>query len=122
MYISISKGALLASLALCAWFGTLHPATSADLGPQPREPLIEPAPPPSQWQFSFTPYGWATSINDSGEVTGFVLLPGQPNVHAFRYEPGRYQLEMIGKGSFVVLGVVPQSLELKKRDAKLGIK
>lgn len=44
------------------------------------------------------------------------------NVHAFRYEPGRYKLELIGKGSFVVLGVVPQSLELKKRDAKLGMK
>lgn len=44
------------------------------------------------------------------------------NVHGFRYEPGRHKLELIGKGSFVVLGVVPQSVELKKRDAKLGIK
>lgn len=44
------------------------------------------------------------------------------NVHAFRYEPGRYKLELIGKGSFVVLGVVPQSVELKKRDVKLGAK
>jgi hypothetical protein len=44
------------------------------------------------------------------------------NVHAFRYEPGRHKLELIGKGSFVVLGVVPQSVELKKRDAKLGAK
>ena len=44
------------------------------------------------------------------------------NVHAFRYEPGRYKLELIGKGSFVVLGVVPQSAELKKRDVKLGVK
>lgn len=44
------------------------------------------------------------------------------NVHAFRYEPGRYKLELIGKGSFVILGVVPQSVELKKRDAKLGVK
>ncbi len=44
------------------------------------------------------------------------------NVHAFRYEPGRYKLELIGKGSFVVLGFVPQSVELKKRDAKLGMK
>jgi probable HAF family extracellular repeat protein len=35
-------------------------------------------------------YGWATSINDSGEVTGFVLLPGQPNVHAFRYLNGAF--------------------------------
>jgi hypothetical protein len=44
------------------------------------------------------------------------------NVHAFRYEPGRHKLELIGKGSFVVLGVVPQSVELKKRDVKLGTK
>ncbi len=44
------------------------------------------------------------------------------NVHAFRYAAGWHKLEMIGKGSFVVLGVVPQSAELKKRDAKLGVK
>lgn len=44
------------------------------------------------------------------------------NVHAFRYEPGRHKLELIGKGSFVVLGVVPQSAKLEKRDAKLGMK
>ncbi len=44
------------------------------------------------------------------------------NVHAFRYEPGRHKLELIGKGSFVVLGVVPQSVTLQKRDAKLGMK
>jgi len=42
------------------------------------------------------------------------------NLHAFRYEPGRHKLDFIGRGSFVVLGVVPQSVELKKRDA--GIK
>jgi len=44
------------------------------------------------------------------------------NVHAFRYEPGRYKLEMIGKGSFVVLGVVPQTVKLEKRDAGKGMK
>jgi len=33
-------------------------------------------------------YGWATSINDAGEVTGFVLLPGQADVRAFRYRHG----------------------------------
>jgi probable HAF family extracellular repeat protein len=35
-------------------------------------------------------HGWATSINDSGEVTGFVQLPDQPNVHAFRYLNGAF--------------------------------
>lgn len=44
------------------------------------------------------------------------------NVHAFRYEPGRHKLELIGKGSFVVLGVVPQSVELKKRDVGKGVR
>ena len=44
------------------------------------------------------------------------------NVHAFRYEPGRHKLELIGKGSFVVLGIVPQSVKLEKRDAGKGAK
>jgi hypothetical protein len=44
------------------------------------------------------------------------------NVHAFRYEAGRHKLELIGKGSFVVLGIVPQSVELKKRDAAKGVR
>jgi hypothetical protein len=44
------------------------------------------------------------------------------NVHAFRYEPGRHKLELIGKGSFVVLGVVPQSAKLDKRDAGKGVR
>ena len=41
------------------------------------------------------------------------------NVHAFRYEAGRHKLEVIGKGSVVVLGVVPASAKLEKRDAKV---
>ncbi len=44
------------------------------------------------------------------------------NVHAFRFEAGRQKLELIGKGSFVILGVVPQSAKLEKRDAKVGLK
>jgi hypothetical protein len=50
------------------------------------------------------------------------VVEGSPglNVHAFRYEAGRHKLELIGKGSFVVLGVVPQSVELKRRDVELG--
>lgn len=43
------------------------------------------------------------------------------NVHAFRYEPGRHKLELLGKGIFVVLGIVPQSARLEKRDAKVGM-
>ena len=58
---------LSTALALCGWFGTSVPATSADLGPRPQTQLVEPFAPPNQWQFSFTPYGWMTSIN--GNVT-----------------------------------------------------
>ena len=41
-------------------------------------------------------------------------------VHAFRYGAGRQRLELIGKGSFVILGIVPQSATLNKRDARHG--
>jgi hypothetical protein len=42
------------------------------------------------------------------------------DIHAFRFDAGRQKLELIGKGSFVILGVVPQSAELNKRDAHRG--
>jgi hypothetical protein len=35
------------------------------------------------------------------------------DVHAFRYEAGRHQLQFPGKGSFVILGIVPDTAELK---------
>ena len=35
------------------------------------------------------------------------------NLHAFRFDAGTQKLELIGKGSFVILGVVPQSVKLK---------
>jgi hypothetical protein len=47
-----------------------------------------------------------------------------PNVdiHAFRFDAGKQKLELIGKGSFVIFGVVPQSVKLEKRDAHGGVK
>ena len=42
------------------------------------------------------------------------------DVHAFRFDAGRQKLELIGKGSFVILGVVPQTVSLNKRDAHGG--
>jgi len=42
------------------------------------------------------------------------------NIHAFRFDAGEKKLELIGKGSFVVLGIVPQSAQLNKRDAHRG--
>jgi hypothetical protein len=41
----------------------MSPARSADLGPEYAAPAAQPA----GWEFSFTPYGWATSIN--GDIT-----------------------------------------------------
>ena len=34
-------------------------------------------------------YGWATAINAIGQITGFTLFPGNPNVDAFIYQNGR---------------------------------
>jgi hypothetical protein len=42
------------------------------------------------------------------------------NIHAFRYEAGRHKLTVMGKGSFVILGVVPQTAPMQPRDA--GVK
>ncbi len=36
------------------------------------------------------------------------------NLHAFRFEAGKQKLELIGHGSFVVLGIIPQSVKLEK--------
>ena len=42
------------------------------------------------------------------------------DIHAFRYDAGRQHLEFIGTGSFVILGVVPQSVQITRRDAHCG--
>jgi hypothetical protein len=44
------------------------PALSADLGIPSQPPAS-----PSQWQFSFTPYGWATSINGDATARGHTV-------------------------------------------------
>jgi hypothetical protein len=60
--VSFSKS-VVAGLAVAAFglLGARDPAQAADLGPTYAEPAT------NKWQFSFTPYGWATSIN--GDVT-----------------------------------------------------
>ena len=35
------------------------------------------------------------------------------NLHAFHFDAGRQKLELIGRGSFVILGVVPDSIKMK---------
>ncbi len=60
--------------------------------------------------------GVDTVIENAAAIQG---CPGV-GIHAFRYDAGRQKLELIGKGSFVILGVVPQSVKLEKRDAHRG--
>jgi hypothetical protein len=40
------------------------------------------------------------------------------NVYAMKFDKGRHKLDVHGKGSFVILGVIPQSAQVTKRDAK----
>jgi hypothetical protein len=55
-------------------------------------------------------------------IQNAATISGCPNIdiHAFRYDSGHQTLEFPMRGSFVILGVVPQSEELSKRDAHLG--
>lgn len=62
--------------------------------------------------------GVDTVLENAASIEG---CPGV-DVHAFRYDAGRQKLELIGQGSFVVLGVVPQSVTLDKRNANGGAK
>jgi hypothetical protein len=62
--------------------------------------------------------GIDTVIGNAATISG---CPGV-DIHAFRFDAGRQKLELIGKGSFVVLGVVPQSATLTPRDAHRGTK
>ncbi|MGH7411333.1 MAG: hypothetical protein ACREJ6_09810, partial [Candidatus Methylomirabilis sp.] len=61
------------TLAVCGLLAGISSAASADLGLEPREQLAEPAALPSQWQFSFTPYGWLPWISGNMVVKGRTL-------------------------------------------------
>jgi hypothetical protein len=66
MFHSHARFIAAIAAALGGLFAATDAATSADLGAQPR--LAEPTTPASsQWQFSFTPYGWMLNVN--GNVT-----------------------------------------------------
>src|SRR5215469_2895048 len=51
-----NRGFETAIAAALTLFVTTAPGLGADLGPEPRYELPQPAPPLNQWQFSFTPY------------------------------------------------------------------
>ena len=60
--VSFSRSIVVGlALAVCGIFGARDPALGADLGPTYAEPTT------NKWQFSLTPYGWATSMN--GDIT-----------------------------------------------------
>jgi len=55
-------------------------------------------------------------LEDVADIGDAKLKLPKVNVHAFKYEAGRNTLEMIGKGSYVILGVVPADAELGSLD------
>jgi hypothetical protein len=68
--VSFSKSVVAGlALAVCGILGARDPALGADLGPT----YAEPAPPLSQWQFSFTPYAWLPWISGDVVVKGRTL-------------------------------------------------
>lgn len=58
--------------------------------------------------------GFAPRIRNAAIISG---LPGV-NVHAFEYDKGEHEIEMIGTGSYVILGAVPEYIKVVCRDAK----
>ncbi len=61
-------------------------------------------------------HGWVEPV-----LFNAVVIEGCPNlnVHAVRFSQGWHRLDVPGKGSFVVLGFVPQTVKLEKRDVGL---
>ena len=57
---------------LAGLLAVADPAASADLGPGVAQ-VVKPVPQPSQWQFSFTPYGWMTSVNGNTTAAGHTV-------------------------------------------------
>ncbi len=58
--------------------------------------------------------GFAPRVRNAAIISELPAL----DVHNFEYEPGVYDVEMIGKGSYIILGAVPMARKVLKRDAK----
>jgi hypothetical protein len=67
--MNLSRANLMAYLpvVLFGLIATTGPARSADHGGESQQSLAISAPPASQWQFNFTPYGWLMGVD--GDVT-----------------------------------------------------
>jgi hypothetical protein len=57
--------------------------------------------------------GCESSIDNAATIDGSPAV----DVHALRFGAGRQKLDLRGDGSFVVLGVIPQTVTLTRRDA-----
>jgi hypothetical protein len=57
--------------------------------------------------------GSEPTIRNAATISGLPTI----EVHALTFAAGKQKLELRGEGSFIVLGVVPQTAELVKRDA-----
>jgi opacity protein-like surface antigen len=62
---------VLFGLLLFSAIGLPAYVEAADLGPNPSTSIVTPA--PSQWEFRFTPYAWATSVVGESTVRGQTL-------------------------------------------------
>ena len=66
--VSFSKSVVAGlTLAVCEMLGASDLAISADLGPTYTEPATD------RWEFSLTPYGWATSMNGDISARGHTV-------------------------------------------------
>ena len=62
------------SAVLAGLLAEPYPAASADLGSRGSVgQIVQPTPQPSQWQFSFTPYGWMTGVNGNATARGHTV-------------------------------------------------
>lgn len=59
-------------------------------------------------------------LEDVADIGDAKLKLPKVNVHAFTYAAGRNTLEMIGKGSYVILGVVPADTKLNANAGFVG--
>jgi hypothetical protein len=62
----------------------------------------------------------AEHIDVQPAIQNAVTIASTPavNVHVFNYDKGKNKIDVRGPGSFVILGVVPQSSQIQRRDAK----
>jgi len=61
--------------------------------------------------------GYEPKLENAASIRDAKLNLPSLNVHAFKYDKGKQSLEMIGKGSYVILGVIPASAKIQPRDA-----